>query len=256
MSDDRQALLERRLIEFYNKTDDYLAFLAESAHVNQWEVVKEVAQSISPRNGKPRVLEFGGGRSGFGKWRKNNNCDVHYTVQDITSKNKGFLEECSDAVHIGKCEQIDGEFDIIFCTYVFEHLIYPEKTLNQLFTFLKPGGSFILQCPRYDFPFYLPPSYDHLNLFHKFFVSLSLFKNRVVSLVTGGSSFKLNFDPAVFHLPFSIDRDAIHCASLIDIENHFKTIAKVKSYHLKSFGLKDWFIKRFCTIHVLVEKNL
>lgn len=42
----------------------------------------------------------------------------------------------------------DDTFDAIFCRHVYEHLLYPEKTLAAFYRILKPGGTLFLIAPK------------------------------------------------------------------------------------------------------------
>lgn len=43
-----------------------------------------------------------------------------------------------------------GTFDIVFSYHVIEHLLYPEKFIENVYKILKPGGYFILGTPNFD----------------------------------------------------------------------------------------------------------
>jgi len=64
-------------------------------------------------------------------------------------------------------ESLDGIYDIIFCTEVLEHLLYPENALNNLISAVKSGGYIFLTVPdgRIDnfeghINFWSPESWD------------------------------------------------------------------------------------------------
>ncbi len=46
----------------------------------------------------------------------------------------------------------DGRFDLIFCSWVMEHLAEPEKTLAEIGRVLKPGGVFVFITPNKRHP--------------------------------------------------------------------------------------------------------
>ena len=43
-----------------------------------------------------------------------------------------------------------GTFDVVFSYHVIEHLLYPEKFIENVYKILKPGGYFILGTPNFD----------------------------------------------------------------------------------------------------------
>lgn len=51
---------------------------------------------------------------------------------------------------------VDNEFDIILCTEVLEHLIYPSCAISEMRRVLKPGGKLILTT-RFVFPLHDAP---------------------------------------------------------------------------------------------------
>lgn len=44
-------------------------------------------------------------------------------------------------------EKTDNQFDLVFCTETLEHLLYPDKALDNLIYSLKPGGYLIITVP-------------------------------------------------------------------------------------------------------------
>jgi len=51
---------------------------------------------------------------------------------------------------VEECEFQEAEFDIILLTAVLEHLYYPEKALQKLLKWLKPGGLIFIEVPSSD----------------------------------------------------------------------------------------------------------
>jgi hypothetical protein len=56
----------------------------------------------------------------------------------------------------------------------------------------------------------------------------------------------------VFHLPFSIDRDAVHWVSWFDIRAHWPQATRLK---LASGSLSDWIAKNLLTVGFRVERE-
>lgn len=49
----------------------------------------------------------------------------------------------------------DQSFDLIYCRHVFEHLLFPEKTLQSFFRILAPGGHLFLIVPKTGIGFHV-----------------------------------------------------------------------------------------------------
>ena len=159
------ARLESRLHEFYNTCQTYPAFAAPSDHPALWHEVLRRARALGRERGACRILEIGAGRSGFGQFLREQAPDerFHLTSQDITATNLDDLRETSHAVITENLDGLEGSWDVIFHSYVYEHLCRPREFNEILWRRLTPGGYLILQSPRYDFPLYFPPCLDHLR---------------------------------------------------------------------------------------------
>lgn len=55
--------------------------------------------------------------------------------------------------HLDIYTPLEEQFDIVICTCVLEHLLYPDHALHNLVRMLAPQGILILAVPngRYDF---------------------------------------------------------------------------------------------------------
>jgi SAM-dependent methyltransferase len=177
---------------------------------------------------------------------------VELLAQDVTPQNAQWLEEYFDAVTIGSIEEVPGEFDFVLSSYVLEHVTVPREFLDSLGRKLAPGGVILLTCPRYDAPLYLPPSVDHVAAPRKLALACYVVWRRLVTLITGRPAWLVLKDPAVFHLPFSIDRDAVHWVSWFDIRAHWPQARRLK---LASGSVPDWIAKNILTVGFRVERN-
>ena len=252
---------KKRLKEFYNKVSDYTAFESPSEQTHCWKHIADKIRQLATVGKKVRVLEIGAGRSGFGifllKQGLRNSCI--WVAQDVTVQNKEWLEVNADEIFLGDIETfiIDGEYDIVFSTFVLEHVVNPSDHLKRLAKLVKPAcGILFIFCPRYDLPFYLTPSSRHLNIFNKInFLSYSLF-SRIRTIVTGKPAFLIQTDLAAFHHPFFTDADAVHWSSLFDLKCFARGEGAVLN-QLKignpKFLSKDWIVKRFLTIAVSIS---
>lgn len=259
-----RMMLKQKLYHYYNSVTDYTVFAEVSSKVLCWShLERAIRQILRYRKDKQtvRILEVGAGRSGFGNWLKAIGLRevVHWSAQDVTRQNAEWLDSEADRVwydDIGTIKERE-EFDIVFSTYVFEHVSDPSIHLDIIYGLLVPGGSLFIFCPRYDFPGYLCPSSKHLNLFNRAQLFLQWGSNRCLSLLRGRPSFLLQTDVAAFHVPFFIDSDAVHWVSLLDLKLWAKKKgAKLKNLHLGAppVGSADWIVKRFLTCAVRITK--
>ncbi len=245
------AQLETRLVEFYNTFTGYDAFNAPPEYPVLWGEVLRLALAQPAR--PCRVLEIGAGRSGFAKFLRARGAreEIHLTSQDITKTNLAHLRESSDEVITGNIDRLEGSWDLIFHSYVYEHLCRPREFNERLWSLLSPGGHLLIQCPRYDFPLYFPPAWDHLGLPAKLW--------RAARLAAGdflkAGRFTIFSDPAVFHLPFVRDRDAVHRVRKSDLHWLFGTRATVREFDLAPGSAKDWIVKKLLTLRVVLQKR-
>jgi len=248
--------LSDRLRDFYGSTTAYVAFQAPSHQTMLWShVALELRQRLADKpHGKIRVLEVGSGRSGLATYLQASGLrdKVELHAQDVTAQNAEWLEQYFDAVTIGSIEEVLGEFDFVLSSYVFEHVAAPQTFLDSLWGKLALGGVIMMTCPRYDAPFYLPPSVDHVAAPRKLALACCVVWRRLLTLITGRPAWLVLKDPAVFHLPFSADRDAVHWVSWFDIRAHWPQATRFK---LASGGIADWIAKNLLTVGFRVERS-
>ncbi|MCE0498076.1 MAG: class I SAM-dependent methyltransferase [Methylacidiphilales bacterium] len=248
--------LEAGLIRYYNTTTDYPAFMTVSEHASLWGEVTKAAREVIGRKGGCRILEVGAGRSGFGAYlRSQSSQGMHLTSQDITRTNVEFLQRHSDEVLHDNLDKLPGSWDVIFHSYVYEHLCRPSRFITCLWQVLNSGGYLLIQSPRYDFPFYLPPSLSHLTARRRWEMRFYFLLRDLGSLLTGQRQFLLISDPAIFHQPFHRDRDAIHRVRRADLVHLLGKEAIVRNFPLPAGGFKDWLLKRFLTLRVVIQKK-
>lgn len=222
------ASLAARLKTFYNSTPDYGAFHAPSNQNALWFHVAQATRQIraAPAERKVRILEAGAGRSGLAGYfrREGFRDEVFLHAQDVTKANEEWLNDEFDAATVGDAAEVKGEFDIVLSSYVLEHVTKPQEFLDNLWLRVAPGGSLFLVCPRYDVPFYLSRSADHLNWLRRVVVALSVSMRRLRTFLSGRPAWLVHGDPAVFHLPFFRDRDAVHWVSWFDLRAYWPDV--------------------------------
>lgn len=221
---DEIGMLEKRMQKYYETANTYPAFVNPACHTQQWKILLKYIKHYNKTNKIVKILEIGAGKSGLGEFLEHENVRscVHVTSQDVTSLNVDWLKQYSDQVFIGDVEKMDDKFHVVIHSYVLEHVSRPLSFLNHVYNKLTlDGGVNIIECPRYDFLFYLPNSMDHLSLIEKIKIKI-----RILFL---SNPFSIMSDPAIFYLPFYTDRDAIHIVRQKDLYSLF---GKIKNRNL------------------------
>ena len=252
--DPRTTELRTRMDAFYQSTASYSAFQTVNDLPQQWRHVHAAIVEILKEQPICRVLEIGSGMSGFSQFAQDIRSSLCYTAQDVTRANEEHLRSVADAVHFGSITELEGEFDVIFSTFVFEHISDPRRTLEKLFGMLRKGGKLFIFCPRYDMPFYLSHSADHYGVFRRFGIAISLLAARFQAFLTRQPLFLIHTDPAVLHIPWTTDRDAIHWASLWDLQLFFRGCGLVKRLRIPTGSTKDWIVKNLLQINVAITR--
>jgi SAM-dependent methyltransferase len=244
------------LRKFYDTTRDYVVFQSPSQHDQSWEFLIQEARERIRRDGEKRVriLEVGAGRSGLARYLSAQNLreKVYLHAQDVTLANQSWLKEEFNEVTIGDLKEVKGTFDLVISTYVFEHTVDPAGFLGAMWERTVPGGVIYLFCPRYDLPFYLPRAADHLGLARKIVIGLYVQWRRLLTRITSRPAWLVQKDPAVFHLPFFRDRDAVHWVSWWDIRARFPQ-ARVLSW--KANGWREWLRLKCLTVNCKVGRG-
>jgi SAM-dependent methyltransferase len=248
-------VLHKKLVDFYNNTQDYFAFAEPSCHPLLWVVIREKIKAIIARKGQCSLLEIGAGRTDLGKFLEELRPKTVFSAQDITPANKPYLEEVADRVYIGSVESINESFDIICGSYVFEHLTRPRHIIDHLIAHLNQGGSIFLLNPRYDFPFYLSPSCKHRHSVTKFFIAIYIQCMRLKVFFGGAPNFLIDCDPVLFHRPWSRDADAIHWVSLIDIKKRVPKGYRLRRVPLHYQGWHGALWEKFCLLSVEITRE-
>lgn len=255
--DQKLAALTTRLGTFYNTFTDYPGFTGESKQSVWLELV--VAEIRKRQKGKStvRVLEAGSGvGSTFSNIDGVDRTLLHYTAQDITPIASNRLAQVADAVHIGPLETLQGQFDVIFSCFVLEHIPEPSAFLSEVDRLLVPGGTHIVICPRYDFPGYICPSMRHMRRAKLFQLeALRTFDRLRSRLGIGAAGFWINTEPAVLHMPWFRDSDAVHVVSRQAVTSwHRRRGYQATTLMARNRGGKDWLIKRALTLSSAFNK--
>lgn len=214
--------LRRKLDHFYDTTNQYEAFQGTYDRSDLYgALTRLLGNPQRDQSPQVRVLELGAGRSGFPVYAKKNGVSVQYVAHDVTASNRDYFEGLADEILV--CDIADipviGEgYDLIFSTYVLEHVSNPREFLENVRRLLRPGGWHVIECPRYDMPGYVCPSLRHLPRIQQLVLSTKLSASRAASSVKGTTSFYVNVDPAVFHTDHWFrDSDAVHLVGRGDL---------------------------------------
>ena len=221
--DARATDLRRRLDEFYNTTQNYQSFEGPNDKPEFWDPIRRDIQAKAAAKGRVRVLEFGAGYTGFRRYLGELADSVDFDVQDVTPRHLDYLKTQARNVYVGDVREIRESYDVIFSTFVWEHITTPAEVLDHLLKRLDPGGTLFIAAPRYDFPGYLSPSVRHYSLPRRLALSLWLPWKRLAVLLGGKPKFYIHVDPAVLHVPWFRDADAIHWASWWDLKKYISS---------------------------------
>jgi 2-polyprenyl-3-methyl-5-hydroxy-6-metoxy-1,4-benzoquinol methylase len=149
----RLAALERKMMAFYASATDYFASPEAGADNRFYEGLRKLIDRHLP--GPLKVLEVGAGKSAFPTWLRRLPREVCVSVQDVTPINMAHLCHVADEVFIGPLDSqpIDGRFDLVVSSFVYEHVVYPQRFLDRCLAALRPGGLLVIFSPKYTLPF-------------------------------------------------------------------------------------------------------
>lgn len=252
--------LRNKLDNFYLSSQEYTAFHKPNYKPDFWHFIKkEIIKCIKIKD-KCRVLEIGAGCTGFADYLSDIRGQVIFDVQDVTPINKDYLMQHADNVYIRDIRDIAASYDIIFSTFVWEHVTTPQAVLEHLIKILNTHGSIFIISPRYDFPFYLSPSAKHLSKLRQILVSIWLIVQRLKVIITSQPNFFIHLDPSFLHNSWFRDADAIHWVSFWDLKAYINgnyaqklKLHRIKMNHSNNFKLLFW--QYFLLLFVRIEKK-
>jgi SAM-dependent methyltransferase len=246
------AVLHGRMREFYDNSSGYYEETGQQAPF--WKPIVAELRRRCAGGQRCRVLEFGAGRTAFGAFLAELRPHVEYHVQDVTDVNAEHLNGQADAVKLGDILEIDGTYDVIFSTFVWEHLCYPQRTLEHLLKLLAPGGCLMLVSPRYDVPGYIPPSARMLPIHQRALLSAWLSWRRARVLLGGSPDFFVHCAPACLSHPWYQDADAVHWVSALDMKA-LGSDWRVEHITIPTHGWKHWLWSRVALLFVRISRH-
>jgi SAM-dependent methyltransferase len=251
--------LRSRLDDFYAKTTNYLAFQATVQRDAEYALIDELlVDAIAGRtDGRARILELGAGRSGYRQYLDQHHPNkFQYDAQDVTASNGEYLRPLCDKLFIGDISAMQGEYDLILSTFVFEHISNPLEFLSHVKRLLAQGGWHVIFCPRYDWPGYVCPSMRHLSRLRQLLHSAWLSSSRLMSRLDRRPRFWVNLDPSMFHGPWFRDADAVHLVGRFDVEQwHRLNGFDVRRLYLRCGGMKEFILRRLLTLNLAARKR-
>ena len=262
LSKEAHRNLREQLDQFYSAAPEYTAFQAPSDQRNCWDHVIACIRERLPGKSPLRILEVGAGRTGFAQYlaEKNLRDAVEFHAHDVTRYNEEWLRDEDHDSFFGDISSasVPGDYDIIFSTYVLEHVTDPTTHLEQVWTLLSDDADLFIFSPRYDLPGYLCPSARHLSSLEELKFVARAGWARLVALFLRRPQFLIQTDLAAFHGPFYLDSDAVHWVSLRDLKiwaaSHNATLITHRIGR-PDFPSKDWLIKRLCTVAAQITKR-
>jgi len=243
--------LRAKMRAFYDSITNYDAFAETNDLGPFWKPILAEIRERTAR-GRCRVLEFGAGRTGFAAKLGPLRASVDFHVQDITGVNAEHLRSVADEVWIGELATLTGPYDVIFSTFVWEHLPNPRESLTRLLGLLSPGGCLILASPRYDLPGYVPPSARRLDKRSQWLLSAWLAWRRARVMLGAKPDFFVHGEPACLHGPWFRDADAIHWVSRFDLQ-HLAPDHRIDTLRVPSYGLKSRLWASCALLFVRIE---
>jgi SAM-dependent methyltransferase len=248
------AALARRMREFYEAIADYDAYAESSQQPVFWAPIKRELEQRAARGLPSRVLEFGAGRTGFPAYLGPLRAKVEFHVQDITERNREDLAQKADKLWFEPLERLEGAYDVVFSTFVWEHLSRPRASLHALLRLLAPGGTLYLASPRYDLPGYVPPSARHLTRARQLALASWLSARRLRVALGGAPDFLLHAAPACLSVPWFRDADAIHWVSRFDLRL-LEPEYRIEDIDVPVSGLKQWVWAKFALLFVRIRRR-
>lgn len=253
------AALDARLRSVY--LSDGVAYFDEAEKSDKrsfYEIIKPALSALIAERVHIRALEFGAGRTRFSQWLKEigRRDAIHFTAQDVTPTNRDYLAEQCDDVIVGELTDVNLQFDFIFSTFVYEHLVYPKATIGHCLRILRPGGILFIVSPQYTMPGYIPPALRHLPRWKQIGANAFLVLSSLLAKLTRRPQFWIAKEPAVFSRPFRRDYDAVHMVSKGDLDSFTRTSCEPVAITLpKSGGWRGYVWLRFAMLIAAYRKR-
>jgi SAM-dependent methyltransferase len=219
-------------------------------------VIEEKARTLT----RPlRALELGAARTSFPAFLRHHApaLNIEFVAYDINDTNIQFYAENGIDCIIGDYSKIGarGPFDVCFSTAVYEHLVEPQRFLDAMSRNLAPAGAFVIVCPKYIFPGYIPPAIRWLPLWQQHALTCFLSLANLWAAVSGKPNFWICVEPSILRLPYRRDYDAVHMVSSSDLRAAVKPAFRIRRLHLDLGSLKGQMFGRLMLMSIVAERR-
>jgi SAM-dependent methyltransferase len=140
-------IIHRLLAQFFKQGDDPTFYLLQAQDAVNW--IERSGVSLGP---KTRALDLGCGHGIFGAALMKKGCQVTFA-----DEGKGLLPEIASApFHLINLDHDEiaalGEYDLVICSNVLEHLAKPQQFLDSVHRILSPEGKLYLSWTNWLSP--------------------------------------------------------------------------------------------------------
>jgi SAM-dependent methyltransferase len=145
--DQAGMIIHRLLAQHFKQRDDPTFYSFQAQDAIRW--IEQGGVSLGP---KTRVLDFGCGHGIFGAALMKEGCQVTFADEE-----QGLLPEISNApfrrINLDR-DAVDalGEYDLVICSNVLEHLAKPQQFIDSVHRILTPGGRLFLSWTNWLSP--------------------------------------------------------------------------------------------------------
>jgi 2-polyprenyl-3-methyl-5-hydroxy-6-metoxy-1,4-benzoquinol methylase len=260
--DARLSDVERRLSSFYTENSEYYEEASGKKDPIYHPLLSVLARKRGSVNRPLKVIELGAGRTSFPAFVRESKvfteADIDFLAHDINGTNSDFYEEHDIKYIIGDWEKVSqhAPFDVLFCTYVYEHLVSPHLFLENATRSLSDNGSLVIVCPKYVVPGYVPPAIRWLPSWQQHALTCRLSLSNLGAMFLKRPKFWICTDAAFSHRPFRRDYDAVHMVSSGDLRAYLEPRFSVRSFPLLRGTWKERLLDKAMLMSVIIERNV
>ena len=140
-------IIHKLITQYVKHKDDSSFYLDQALDAIRW-----IEKSGVPMSPQTRALDLGCGHGVFGAELAKRGCQVMFADED-----NWLLPELKDSpfrrVNIDKDDLAElGQFDLVICSNVYEHLTQPDRFLNSVHRILTPKGKLYLSWTNWLSP--------------------------------------------------------------------------------------------------------
>jgi SAM-dependent methyltransferase len=253
--------LEADLLGFYEANHSYYDAAASSDKSAFFEPVTAVLRAMLAARSQVRVLEVGAGKSDLPAYLQQSISPdrIAYVAHDINATNADFYASRGIELIVGPLSKIEsqqiGRYDLVVSFFAYEHMTRPAECLDKMQALLRDDGRLIIVCPKYSFPFYIPPAIRHLRRSQQIKLNLFLCMSALLTEVTRRAKFFVTVDPAVLNAAWRRDADAVHMVSEADIEAHLGKEWSVKPLRVAYSSFRAALIGSLTLLSIVARRR-